>query len=132
RDQEDIMKTTDGADARDEHLSDTAFERLRAADPAASLTPDLVSLRAAVDADAVAATGAPRRRRDARWFQLAAVSAGVLAVGLGGFVLGERAAEPSPSAEEKTESAVGLEPAVGGDTADGRAVGPDAASSASS
>lgn len=124
------MKSTDGADAHDEHLSDAAFERLRATDPAVGLAPDLVALRAAVDVDATA--DAPRRRRDARWFQLAAVSAGVLAVGLGGFVLGERAAEPAPLAEEQPESAVGLEPALGGDAADSLAVGPDAASSASS
>ena len=125
------MTSTDGADTRDEHGSDPAFERLRAADPAADLAPDLAGLRATVGA--AVGTGAPetaaaRRRPSARWFQLAAASAGVLAVGLGGYALGERGAEAPPQADEQVETAVGPGPADGGSgTADSRAVAPEGA-----
>lgn len=166
------MKSTDGAGAHDEHvgrdeagrrepaaqderLGDVAFERLRAADPAADVVPDLTALRASVDAATggtartagtaperpAEAAGAPavvagsRRRSSARWFQLAAVSAGVLAVGFGGYALGQAGGDAAPSAQEQT-----AEPAVGGPggdlatgdggTADSRAVSPESASAA--
>ncbi|MEP7763876.1 hypothetical protein [Sanguibacter sp. 25GB23B1] len=139
-----MMKSTDGADARDEHLSDAAFERLRAADPAAAATPDLAGLRSKVDAAVGAETvavvvdaespvvvdlAAVRTRRSARWFQLAAVSAGVLAVGLGGYALGDRGDAPTPVAGSTEQDTRGLSPALGGSgTADGRAAGPEGAS----
>lgn len=135
------MKSTDGADSRDEHLSDTPFERLRATDPAAAATPDLVGLRAKVDAaveagpaagaasPAVVDLAAVRTRRSARWFQLAAVSAGVLAVGLGGYVLGDRGDAPAPVAGSTEQTTEGLSPALGGSgAADGRAAAPEGAS----
>lgn len=66
-----------------------AFARLRAADPAADLTPDHESLRHAVTARAgVEDELTARRRRTPRAFQVAAASAGALAIGVSGFALG--------------------------------------------
>lgn len=66
-----------------------AFARLRAADPAADLTPDHDALRHAVTArSTVVDELAPRRRRSARALQVAAASAGALAIGASGFALG--------------------------------------------
>lgn len=100
-----------------DHGPDEAFDRLRAADPAAHLVPDTTALDAAVrsrvggdgsaaptpiststDAgagtrpvaggDELAATRA--RRRPNRWVAVAAVAAGTLAVGSAGYALGDR------------------------------------------
>ena len=71
---------------------DDALERLRAADPAAQLAPDLESLDAAVraktaePADELATARARRGRRT--WFLVAAAAVGVLAIGGGGYALG--------------------------------------------
>jgi len=66
-----------------------AFARLRAADPAADLSPDHESLRHAVTARAgVGDELAARRRRAPRALQVAAASAGALAIGVSGFALG--------------------------------------------
>jgi hypothetical protein len=105
---------------------DAAFDRLTAADPAAGVEPDLDALRARMpDAPggptatelpaASAASGtsttsqAPTdltaeraRRRPARWLQVAAASAGVVAVGLGGFALGQQDDAPPPAAQGET------------------------------
>ncbi|PFG35214.1 hypothetical protein [Sanguibacter antarcticus] len=145
------MKTTDGADARDEHLSDAAFERLRAADPGLGAEPDLVGLRAkvaaavdaqpsgevapdpqalpVVDRPAVVDLAAVRRRRSARWFQLAAVSAGVLAVGLAGYAIGDRGGAAVPLAEATVEATPAPGQALGATgSAQERAAGPEGAS----
>jgi len=78
---------------RTPHRSDDdALQRLRAADPAAQLEPDLESLDAAVrartaePADELATVRARRGRRS--WFLVAAAAAGVLVIGGGGYALG--------------------------------------------
>ncbi len=92
-----------------DHRPDEAFDRLRAADPAAHLAPDTVALdaavrsrvggeglgastdasnRAVVPGDELA--GARARRRPNRWVAVAAVAAGTLAVGSAGYALGDR------------------------------------------
>lgn len=86
---------------------DEAWERLRAADPAAHLEPHAATLDAAVRArvgDVLPAASAPAgarpvdelaaaraRRRPGRWLAVAAVAAGTLAVGSAGYALGDRA-----------------------------------------
>ena len=94
---------------------DEAFARLRAADPAAGVEPDLARVRAALtDAtadgtatSAAAAAGddhvvveeitvdelgaARARRRPARWLQVAAAVAGVVVIGGAGYVAGDAA-----------------------------------------
>jgi len=69
--------------------SGEAFDRLRAADPAAGLEPDHAALRQAVAERATVVDElAVRRRRPMRALQVAAASAGALAIGAGGFALG--------------------------------------------
>ena len=69
--------------------SGEAFDRLRAADPGAGLEPDHAALRRAVTARGdVVDELAGRRRRPARALQVAAASAGALAIGVSGFALG--------------------------------------------
>jgi len=97
---------------------DEAFARLRAADPAAGVEPDLARVRAALPdvadgtttgagaASATAAGGdrvvveeitvdelgaARARRRPARWLQVAAAVAGVVVIGGAGYVAGDAA-----------------------------------------
>ena len=103
-------------DPRAENESDTAFDRLRASDPAASAEPDTTVIRAKVEALAADGTvtapvvdlAAQRRtRRPARWLQIAAAAAGVVAVGGGAFFAGQQSADTPISAE----------PAVARDTA---------------
>lgn len=71
---------------------DAAFDRLRGADPAAGVEPDVVALDAAVrarlagPADEVAAARA--RHGHGTWMTVAAVAAGALVFGTGGFALG--------------------------------------------
>lgn len=75
---------------------DEAFARLRAADPAAGLEPDLTALRRAVTERAgVADELSARRRRPSRAFQVAAACAGALAFGVGGYAIGSTAAAPA-------------------------------------
>ena len=71
---------------------DAAFDRLRGADPAAGVEPDISTLDAAVrarlagPADEVAAARARHGHRT--WMTVAAVAAGALVFGTGGFALG--------------------------------------------
>lgn len=119
-----------------------AFDRLSKADPAAGTAPDLAAVRGRVDAelageapgtqapvrpetdDAPGGTVVPlvRTRQPARWFQVAAASAGVLAIGLGGYAVGHQSADETVVADAPVETAVaqpapetdsqaGLEPA---------------------
>ena len=123
------MSTSD-IDPRDDHLSDehpsdTAFDRLRATDPAASAEPDAAVIRAKVDAPVAGAptahtapAGAPttapavettpavvdlaeqrRTRRPARWLQVAAAAAGIVAVGGGAFFAGQQSADTPVTAQ---------------------------------
>src|SRR5690606_41696413 len=69
-------------------LSGEAFDRLRAADPAAGLEPDHDALRKAVAARADVVDELAARRRRPRALQVAAASAGALATGVGGFARG--------------------------------------------
>ena len=100
--------STNDIDPRDENAPDTAFDRLRASDPAASAEPDTTVIRAKVEAtDAGASATAPvvdlaaqrRTRRPARWLQVAAAAAGVVAVGGGAFFAGQQSADAPISAE---------------------------------
>jgi hypothetical protein len=104
-----MMDSTNGSSPQRGSGSDEAFDRLRAADPAAGLEPDLDTIRATVTAkvasDADVATGstsgadssdpgvvdlaaARSRRRPARWLQVAAAAVGVAAVGTAGYAVG--------------------------------------------
>lgn len=81
---------------------DEALERLRAADPARGLEPDLAHLRSAVDARLAAPSARPvdelaLRRVPRRWFAVAAVAAGALVVGGTGFGLGSITAGGRPA-----------------------------------
>lgn len=101
------------------HAPDVAFDRLRAADPAASTVADLPALRDAVTARAaagevgVADLGAARSaratrsgRRPARWLQVAAAVAGLAVVGSGAYALGRGdAASPATAAITLTPAA---------------------------
>ena len=105
------MSTSD-IDPRDEHQPDHAFDRLRSSDPAATAEPDATVIRAKVDttatdtmatapaAGSVVDLAAQRRtRRPARWLQIAAAAAGVVAVGGGAFFAGQQSADTPISAE---------------------------------
>lgn len=81
---------------------DEAFARLRAADPARSLDPDLASLRTAVDARIAGAAGSraegkddlAERRARRRWPAVVAVAASAVLVGGLGFGLGRLGGVP--------------------------------------
>jgi hypothetical protein len=85
----------EGADA------DEAVARLRAADPARAVEPDLTSLRPAVDAriaaDAAATDDLVARRAGRRrlWPAVAAAAAALLVVGAAGYGLGHQSAPPA-------------------------------------
>lgn len=98
---------------------DVAFDRVRAADPAASTVADLPALRQAVtaraasgstDASGVTDLGATRdaraARRPARWLQVAAAVAGIAVIGSGAYALG-RNDVPSPAAAPITLDGAG-------------------------
>lgn len=102
--------STSGIDPRDEQQSDSVFDRLKASDPAATAEPDTTVIRAKVDAAIGEAAEAPagavvdlaaqrRTRRPARWLQIAAAAAGVVAVGGGAFFAGQQTADAPISAE---------------------------------
>lgn len=83
-----------------------AEARLRAADPAAGAVPDVVALRAAVDAARAEAPAADElaARRARRWTGWPARVAGVAAAALlvgggGGYAVGTAGAEPEPAAD---------------------------------
>lgn len=112
---------TGGAQPTDanEPTPDVAFDRVRAADPAASTVADLPALRQAVtaraasgatDASGVADLGAARdaraARRPARWLQVAAAVAGVAVIGSGAYALG-RGDAPTPAAAPITLDTAG-------------------------
>ncbi|MBB2924678.1 hypothetical protein [Cellulomonas cellasea] len=94
-----------------EPVPDAAFDRVRAADPAASTVADLpalrqaVTARAAADASGVRDLGAARdaraARRPARWLQVAAAVAGAAVIGSGAYALG-RGDAPTPAAAPVT------------------------------
>ena len=88
---------------------DDAFDRLRAADPAAGTAPDMPAIRAAVSA----ATGVPlsgavtgrvpdelaaRRRRRTEWMRMAAAVAAVAVVGVGGYLVADGGSTGSATA----------------------------------
>ncbi|WP_258724347.1 hypothetical protein [Cellulomonas sp. NS3] len=102
-----------------EPTPDVAFDRVRAADPAASTVADLPALRQAVtarasgagaDASGVTDLGAAREaraaRRPARWLQVAAAVAGVAVIGSGAYALG-RGDAPTPAAAPITLDGTG-------------------------
>ena len=97
---------TSGIDPLDERPSDPAYDRLSAADPAATVDPDSAVIRAKVDSS-IGAGDAPvvdlatqrARRRPARWLQVAAAAAGVVAVGGGAFFAGQYTADTPVSAQ---------------------------------
>lgn len=105
------MDSTNGSSPQRGSGSDETFDRLRAADPAAGLEPDLHAIRATVtakvsssaadgsttsaatseqgsDAGVVDLATARSRRRPARWLQVAAAAVGVAAVGTAGYAVG--------------------------------------------
>ncbi|ACZ23140.1 hypothetical protein Sked_32440 [Sanguibacter keddieii DSM 10542] len=105
------MDSTNGSSPQRGSGSDETFDRLRAADPAAGLEPDLDAIRATVtakvsssaaddsttsaatseqgsDAGVVDLSSARSRRRPARWLQVAAAAVGVAAVGTAGYAVG--------------------------------------------
>src|SRR5690554_3520358 len=87
--------------------SGEAFDRLRAADPAAGLEPDLAALRRAVtERETVVDELAARRRRPVRALQVAAAGAGALAIGAGGFLLGGGFAATSVASGESDGGAL--------------------------
>ncbi|GGC04659.1 hypothetical protein GCM10010972_17330 [Cellulomonas carbonis] len=102
--------------------------RLRAADPGAASEPDLVALRAAVDARVAAAPAdqLARRRRVPLAARVAAVAAAALVVGGGGgYAVGAAQRDDAPA------PAIAVEGAPEGAPAEDRlAVGPQAASAA--
>jgi hypothetical protein len=116
-----MMSTTPGSDPRDEHLPDEAFERLRAADPAADREPDLNSIRQSVFAaqtdnnettegeDGVGLEAARTSRRPARWFQAVAAVVAVVAVGGGGYVWGHSSSTPATTS---ADGAVSTQPSL--------------------
>src|SRR5690554_1876188 len=86
--------------------SGEAFDRLRAADPAAGLEPGLAALRRAVtERETVVDELAARRRRPVRALQVAAAGAGALAIGAGGFLLGGGFAATSVAGGESGDGA---------------------------
>ena len=91
-----------------------AFDRLRAADPAAGLEPDHAVLRRAVAARGdVVDELAGRRRRSGRVLQVAAASAGALAIGVSGFALGGGfASSVVASGDESSADGAGAAPAI--------------------
>lgn len=96
---------------------DEAFARLRAADPAGDLTPDLTALRAAVTAragqpDELAAARA--RRGQGRALRIAGAAASALVIGAGGFALG--AAQAADEPEQGGDTAVLAVPEAGAET----------------
>lgn len=108
-------------------LSGEAFDRLRAADPAAGLEPDHDALRKAVAARADVVDELAARRRRPRALQVAAASAGALAIGVGGFALGGGFAPSLVAGAESgsgSDSAASAAPAI---TLDGAADSPSAA-----
>lgn len=112
-----------GGAVHDERLSDPAYERLSAGDPAVAAEPDLAVIKAKVDASTATilasapaqgatagtapATPAPvvdlaaqrAARRPARWLQVAAAAVGVVAVGGGAFIAGQHVSSSPISAE---------------------------------
>jgi len=103
-------------DGFDVSLPDPAFDRLRGADPAGDATPDLVRLRAAVDGR-IAATPvdelATRRAGRTRWYVgAAAIAAGAIIVGSGGFALGNVASGQSSSTSLSKTMVDGYNPMV--------------------
>jgi hypothetical protein len=124
-----------------DHRPDEAYDRLRAADPAAHLAPDTAALDAAVrsrvggeglgsstpdstgSGTPTAVAGdelavARARRRPNRWVAVAAVAAGTLAVGSAGYALGDRGdgdltASPSTAAITLQESGAAADAAGG-------------------
>ncbi len=78
---------------------DDAFDRVRAADPAAGVEPNRMTLDAAVKArlaDPVDELAAARARRGrSRWMAVAAVAAGALVFGSAGYAVGNRSASPT-------------------------------------
>jgi hypothetical protein len=106
--------------AEDVAAEDAAVARLRAADPAATVEPDAVALRAAVDerlsTDAPAAVpdelAARRTRRWTSWpARIAGVAAAALVVGGGGgYAIG---AAGSPDQESTAEAAIMLDSGSG-------------------
>ncbi len=95
--------------------SGEAFDRLRAADPAGDLVPDHAALRQAVTERATVVDElAVRRRRPMRALQVAAASAGALAIGAGGFALGGGFAGAGGSGAESTSAgdSAGALPAI--------------------
>ncbi|AZI58287.1 hypothetical protein EH165_09200 [Nakamurella antarctica] len=85
--------------------ADPAFDRVVQADPASGVRPDLGAIRAAVlratsveqapvgppsHPEHVASVTSIRRAPTTRWLQVAAATAAVLAVGLGGYAIGSK------------------------------------------
>lgn len=141
---------TDGADRAAE---DAAVARVRAADPAADAAPDLPRLQARLagttgvavgttDAAAAARQAGPdaaaapvdpgtdelaaareRRRRPARWLQVAAVATGAVLVGTGGYALG------AAGADEPAAPPIALQPMADAEAGAGAPQAADAARS---
>lgn len=122
------MNNTDGSSPQRGSGPDEAFDRLRAADPAAGLEPDLDAIRATVTAsvttsaagstdarpddarsDGVVDLAAARsRRRPTRWLQVAAAAVGVVAVGTAGYAVGSQDGGSGVSADAaSTQSTAG-------------------------
>lgn len=114
-----------GGAVRDERLSDPAYERLSADDPAVAAEPDLVVIKAKVDAAILASAAGPgatadtapttqapvvdlaaqrAARRPARWLQVAAAAVGVVAVGGGAFIAGQHTSTTPISADAPSVS----------------------------
>ncbi|MCV2394964.1 hypothetical protein OEB99_11660 [Actinotalea sp. M2MS4P-6] len=95
---------------------DEAFDRLRAADPAAGSEPDLRALRAAVAAraEAGAAAGDQLATRRARW-PIAAAAAAALVIGAGGgYAIGAVQGTASSGSDEALSVATAEDGAMGG------------------
>jgi hypothetical protein len=135
---------------RPDHEPDPAFEALRAADPAAHVSPDTTALDAAVrsrlgerpgeqsgeqsgePSDELAAARSARRPH--RWLAVAAVAAGALAVGSAGYALGDRADADLTAAGGETSAVAPAEGggqggAVGSAPADARSADAESAAS---
>lgn len=120
---------------------DEPFDRLRAADPSASATPDLARMRASIagpsDAQTTGAVdelaAARARRRPARWLQVAAAVAGIAVIGSGGFALGRQdGSSPAAAPISLSDAAAGMDAAAESSGAAGTAQAPGAADSARS
>ena len=111
--------------------SGEAFDRLRAADPAAGLEPDREALRRAVAARGdVVDELATRRRRPARVLQVAAAGAGALAIGFSGFALGGGFAGSDAAGGESSPASESAAPAIRLDSGGATHAGADRAASA--